>query len=122
MPVLTKEQILARRLPWEAVDIGDGQTIGVRGMSHATFFEMNQRENDPGFDEDVFVALNCVVDQSGDPVFDCIDDAKDFAANNRTEVLTIIKMNAIRLSRAPDDVQELVKKSLPNQDTVRSGE
>lgn len=116
--LLTKEQILAQRLPSERVDIPwiqDAQII-VRALPQPLTEIASNHEHWKGF-----VFVNAVVDEAGARLYSD-DDAKKVVDTLDQSLIDLVVSKAYALAVIPDDRKEAIKKNWQTLLTATSGE
>lgn len=118
--ILTKEQILAKRLPIEAVDVGEGAQILVRALP-LHIVQQSQHINSIEYTSDAFIFVHAVVDESGNRLY---TDAEIpmIAQTIETSLLNLVVSTSFRLGKIDDVTLERIKKNWQTLGISLSGE
>lgn len=107
--ILTKEQILERRLPTEAVDIGDGAQIMVRALP-LHVIQQGQALETKDYGSDVFFFAHAVVDDTGKRLWSDADMSL-IAQTVESGIIQVVVGAAFRLARIDDGMLDRIKKN-----------
>lgn len=118
--ILTKEQILARRLPIEAVDIGEGQEIMVRAVP-LHVIEQSRSVETKEYGSDAFLFAHAVVDATGNRLYTDADIPM-LAQTVQTSIIQLVVAVTFRLAKIDDAMLEKIKKNWKSLGVEKSGE
>lgn len=118
--ILTKEEILKRRLPTELVDVGEGAQIIVRALP-LHIVQQSQHINSTEYSQDAFIFVHAVVDESGTRLY-ADSDITMIAQTIDTSLLNLVVSTSFKLGKVDDATLERVKKNWQTLGISISGE
>jgi hypothetical protein len=118
--ILTKEQILERRLPTEAIDIGDGMQIMVRALP-LHVIQQSQSLTATDYGSDAFLFSHAVVSESGQRLY-ADADIPMLAQTVESSVIQLVVSAAFRLARIDEGMLERIKKNWKSLGVETPGE
>jgi hypothetical protein len=120
MTVLTREQILERRLKVERVTIpGTNDEILVRAAPIHVVEKMHSVES-PDYGADAYVFVQCVVGEDGKRLYKD-EDAALIAQTIERGLLLLVSSKAISLGVLPKEVEDEIKKNWKSLPGAPSG-
>jgi hypothetical protein len=108
--LLTKEQILQRRLKVERVDIGQGGEVMVKACPLHVMERSNSGIKSEAFGNEAYVFVHVVVDEAGKRLY-ADEDVAMVASTVDTEVLQLVVSTSYRLAKVSPEAEERIKKN-----------
>lgn len=121
--LMSKEEILARRLPVERISIpwvnGGERYLNVRALP----IHLQQQANglDKGVNADAWIFVRAVVDDTGKRMFKD-EDADNIAETIEDALLKVVAFAAYRLAQPTKEQAEAIKKNYESLRPANSGE
>lgn len=105
MTALTRDQILARSLGQDVHDLGNGDTVTLRGMTRGEAAELGKLDQDDNIGLEAFAIATCMVEPKLS-----IPEARDWMATEGTRTIqgVIDKIQALS-GAAPGQTKEATK-------------
>jgi hypothetical protein len=108
MGQLTREQLLARKIGHEVVDLGDGSTVKVRGLNRDQAHTMQQL--DTSRDRDLFMIAEGMIEPKMNE-----EDVAAWFAGDETGAIERVSKAIVRLSGMADGQGKDATKSVPRR-------